>query len=224
MSHLPLDHEKTLSPQQLQLYGALKQKSEQIAAMYLGSVQVFGNITITNRMPMAALGIRELINKLPDVIDVPTENRNHQRLGDFAANLDKQWKALCKNGRWPGSPKKWHGEIDKRLARFLCVVEKFILAKPRINHSHRLSAKALVRKHNFSSVPLPDEIEEIKADEWLKYSQYFNNVAHHKPTDESLFLSYLSHFENCLLNYLVPRTFNTQDEILALIAKGESNA
>lgn len=212
-----------MEPIQKELYHALKNKSDEVAQMYLGAVHVFNQKDNPSRISLAAHGIREMMTRLPKVIDVPISDGSKQRLGDFMRTLSQVWAKLCKKNRWPGNP-KWDGTIDTELKTFLNKIESLLEADSRIKSDRSAVTQSFIRKQNFSSVALPDEIEKLKVDEWLKYQDYFVRTAHFNPTDEASFLKYLKHFESVLFGYLEPRTFETQDEILNLIKQGESDA
>ncbi len=214
---------KGLEPLQTELYNALKAKSEEVASMYLGAVQVFTLTTIPGRVTLAAHAIREMMGLLPKVIDVPVNDGARQRLGDFVTNLKEAWARMCKRNRWPGDP-KWDGSIDSDLKKFLAQIEALLEADSRIKTDRRSVTQSFIRKQNFSLVGLPEEIEDLRVQEWMKFHDYFVITAHYNPTDESTFLKYLKHFEDLLLRYLEPRTFETQDEILEIIQEGESHA
>jgi len=198
-----------LEPLQNELYYALREKSEELAQMYLGAVQVFNQNNNPNRVNFAAHGIREMMGRLPKVIDVPINDGAKQRLGDFVTNLRQGWAKMCKKNGWPGDP-KWDGQIDGDLKKFLVQIESLLEAETRIKKDRRSVTQSFIRKQNFSSVGLPEEIENLKVKEWMTYHDYFVNTAHYHPTDEATFLKYLKHFEDVLLRYLeceVARSF-----------------
>lgn len=212
-----------LEPIQNQLHGALKTKSEALARMYLSALQVFSQQGNEDRIHLASHAIREMMGKLPDVIDVPIEEGARQSLGGFVTNVNQEWTKMCARSRWPGDP-QWQGEIDPDLKRFLAKIETMLKAEVRIKKDRKTVVKAVIRKQNFSSVPLPEAIEDLRAKEWITYQDYFTKTAHFNSTDEAAFLSHLRNFEYLLLNYLEPRTFDIQEDILKIIEEGETSA
>lgn len=212
-----------LEPMQNQLHNALKAKSEVLARMYMSAIQVFSQSDNEGRIHLTAHAIREMMGKLPDVIDVPIEDGAKQRLGDFVNNVNQEWTKMCAKGRWPGDP-KWNGEVDGVLRKFLKKIEAMLGAEVKIKRGRKTAVQAVIRKQNFSSVPLPSDIEDLKTKEWIKYQDYFTTTAHYNPTDEPIFLGYLKHFEYFLLNWLEPRTFEVHDDIMKIIEEGEANA
>lgn len=212
-----------LEPVQNQLHSALKAKSETLARMYFSALQVFSQSENADRFYLTAHAIREMMGKLPDVIDVPIEDGAKQRLGDFVNNVSSEWMKMCAKSRWPGDP-KWQGELDGDLKKFLLKIEVMLEAEVKIKKGRKAVVQSVLRKQNFSSVPLPGDIEDLRTKEWMKYQDYFTKTAHYNPTDEATFLSYLKHFERFLLDCLEPRTFDVQKDIKKIIEEGESNA
>ncbi len=212
-----------LEPIQNQLHSALKAKSDSLARMYFSALQVFSQVDNEDRLYLTAHAIREMMGKLPDVIDVPIEDGAKQRLGDFVNNVNQEWAKMCTKGRWPGDP-KWQGDVDGDLKKFLAKIEVMLEAEVKIKKGRKTVVQSVIRKQNFSSVPLPSDIEDLRTKEWIKYQDYFTKTAHYNPTDETTFLGYLKHFEHFLLNCLEPRTFEVQDDIKKIIEEGESNA
>lgn len=212
-----------LEPMQNQLYSALKAKSEVLARMYFSALQVFSQPENEDRIHLTAHAIREMIGKLPEVIDVPIEEGARQSLGSFVSNVTEEWTKMCSKSRWPGDP-KWEGDLDPDLKKFLLKIEVMLEAELRIKKDRRTVVQSVIRKQNFNSTFLPSDIEELRIKEWMMYQKYFVKTAHFNSTNEEEFLGYLKEFENFLLNYLEPRTFDIHDEIKKLIAEGESNA
>jgi hypothetical protein len=212
-----------LEPIQIQLHAALKAKSVDLARMYVSALHVLSQTNNEDCHHLAAHAIREMMGKLPDVIDVPMEDGAKQRLGDFVNNVSQEWTKMCSKSRWPGDP-KWEGDVDGDLKKFLVKIENMLEAEVRIKKGRKTVVQSVIRKQNFSSVPLPSDIEDLRTKEWIKYQDYFTQTAHYKPTDEPTFLGYLKHFEYFLLNCLEPRTFEVQDDIKKIIEEGESNA
>lgn len=212
-----------LEPLQSQLYSALKARSETLARMYFSALQVFAQIENEDRIHLTAHAMRELMGKLPEVIDVPIEDGAKQSLGSFVSNVNEEWIKMCTKSRWPGDP-KWDGEVDPDLKKFLLKIEIMLEAELRIKKDRRTVVQSVIRKQNFNSTFLPSDIEELRIKEWMMYQKYFVKIAHFNLTNEEEFLGYLKEFENFLLNYLEPRTFDVYDEIKKLIVDGESNA
>lgn len=211
-----------LEPLQNQLYNAIKKKSKDLARMYLSALKVLSQTDNDDKLYLTAHALREMMRKLPGVIDVPIEEGAKQSLTNFVKRVDHKWKKMCAKGRWPGEP-KWEGHINEDLRQFLCEIQSMLEAEERIRKDRRAMVQSILRKQNFSHIPLPDDIEDMRAKEWVDYHDYFTKTAHYNPTVQSTFLENLKRFEYFLLNCLEPRTFEVQDEIKKIIEEGEYN-
>lgn len=211
-----------ISPHQRELQKTLSSRSKIIAGIYLGAIQVSKQHSNPDRVALGAHGFRELINLLPKYIDVPIIKEGNQKLGDFADNLVHEWNKISSGTKWPGNP-VWCGDIDTGLRKVLKRTLTLIEAHIKIRHGRKIQVKQIIKKQNFSPVPLPQNIEDLKAEEWEVYRDYFTKTAHHSATTETEFLSYVDHFEHLLLAYLKPRTFDTHSEILHLIKDAEED-
>lgn len=198
---------------QKELESILKEKHEKVAKIYLGAILVLRQFDNPDRVSLCAHGVRELINSLPRFIDVPIVKEARQQLGNFADALQLDWQKVVDEGIWPGKP-PWTGEINTCLRVFLERAMLLVEAHASIREGRRTQVKEIIKKQNFSAVPLPETIEDLKAKEWDEYRNYFTRVAHHSSTNEGEFLQYLTNFEYLLLNYLKPRTFDTHAELL----------
>jgi len=65
-----------LSGRQRSLYEALADKSDDLAAMYQGALQVLQAPSTVDRFAMAAHNLCEVMEKLPRYIDVPKKERS----------------------------------------------------------------------------------------------------------------------------------------------------
>jgi hypothetical protein len=211
-----------LDGKQKMLLEALASRSIELGKMYEGAVRVF-NSENPDRIHLACHGLRELMNELPKYVDLVIPDESRQRLGDFAAKLKGSYEALLRKTSWPGDP-KWSGEIDEQLRGFLMEAETFLEADGKIKKSRADVTRDLIQKHNHSVAPLPTAIEGLRVKEWQTYNSYFTGVAHHATTTEAEFLGHLGAFEDMLLHFIRPQTFERRKDILAAISEGESNA
>lgn len=208
-----------LNPRQEELASALKSLNENASKIYIGGIVVLQSEN-PNRFALCAHSFRELITLLPKFIDVPVIKEAQQRLGDFADALVIEWEVMCKKERWPGTP-AWFGEIDDALRRVLRKVHGLVEGHVNIKKGKKQQVKELIKKQNFSSMPLPETIEDLKIKTWNAYLEYFNSIAHHSPTTEADFLGHTTHFEDLLLNLLKPRTFEIHNELEKIIQEAE---
>lgn len=205
-----------LDPHQKELEKALKEKNESAANIYLGAILISKQPGNPDRIALCAHGLRELMNLLPKFIDVPVIKEAQQQLGHFADALVEDWRTMAGQEKWPGEP-AWNGGIDDSLRKVLQRTTLLVEAHIGIREGRRVQVKEIIKKQNFSAVPLPENIEDLKAKEWDTYRNYFTKTAHHSSTTADDFLGYVTHFEHLLLNYLKPRTFDTHNELLKMI-------
>jgi hypothetical protein len=211
-----------LDPHQRELEKALNEKSEVAANIYLGAVLLSRQGWNPDRVSLCSHGLRELMNLLPKFIDVPLVKEARQQLGQFVDRLVEDWKTVETQGNWPGDP-PWQGSIDDGLRKLLVRTRTVVEAHTNIREGRRIQVKGIIKKQNFSAVPLPSNIEDLKAEEWETYRDYFVKTAHHATTTDEDFNRYLTHFEHLLLGYLKPRTFDTHAELLTLIEEAQGD-
>jgi hypothetical protein len=210
-------------PMQVELLAALRELNSEAANIYVGAISTFRTEWNLDRIALCSHGIRELINKLPLYADVPLVKEDRQKLGNYADNLVAVWNKMAEKKIWPGEP-AWSGSIDADLRKVLKKTQLLVESHIKIKAGRKLQVRKIIQKHNYHPVPLPASIEENKASQWDEYRTYFANVAHHARTSEEEFKSHLTHFEDMLLNYLKPRTFDKKAEILKLIKDGAKDA
>lgn len=212
-----------LPDQQLALYKALLRKHEILAQMYYGVIKVLKDRDNSDRFALAAHNLRELMEKLPNYIDVETKAQNAQ-LSDKVKLLKKMWHDACSKTTCL-SDGTWNGEIDESLASLLQEFGIFFnwhdLSLPTRNEE----IKTALRKLDTSGCNLPISLEEQNIKTWKRLRKYFLGIAHHgqHPTQDD-FDSKLDAFEVFLLDRLYPRTFTDLDEIDDIIQEGDNGA
>ena len=102
----------TLSGQQQALYAALIEKERRLAFMYYGALVVFGHNDNPDRLALAAHGLRELMEKLPRYLDLPTEQQ--PKTIEKMWTLHKKWDRTVKKSKCHDNG-KWNGQIDRVL-------------------------------------------------------------------------------------------------------------
>lgn len=214
---------KQLEPRQQELYKALVKKNLKLGEKYLGAIIAYKQKDNPERFVHSAHSIRDMMNFLPDHTDVPKVEGAKRRLGDLMGPYEQKWDGLIEKSGWPGEP-EWTGEIDSELREFLRSSQSFFEENKSIRTTRKDQAKSIYRHHNHLSVPLPEDIEDLKAKQWQKYNGYFTGIAHGGTVDEKKFMSYLQHFEVALLDIIHPRTFDTHTELDEIIEEGEGNA
>src|ERR1700737_4708020 len=90
-----------LPSQQLTLYRALSgvgepRMGERLGACYLGALAALAEPRNPDRIAQAAHSVREMMDMLPEAVDVRTEALR-EKLGNEAAKLEKAWKEAQKS-------------------------------------------------------------------------------------------------------------------------------
>lgn len=202
---------------------ALERKSKKSSlaiGMYNEAIRALDRMDGPEALPVAAYELREFMNILPTVLDVPVVP--HGQLKDKVQAIVTQWRgrteasACLKNG-------KWGGEIDDHLKRGLKAVEDFAKWVETQQPARRVETSAMLKNLLPTEHPMPVPLLMIRVKEWSALLGYFNSIAHHDSVAEVVeFEGRVERLETFLLDHLVPRTFEDQDEIDRLIREAES--
>ncbi len=210
-----------LSGRQQLLYRALNEKSQEIAELYQSALRVLADGSNPGRLFLTAHAIREMADRLPKFLDLPTL-AEQGRLGDRVSALEVTWvnatKSQCrKDGQWAG-------EIDDPLRKLLEALQEFFQWWKDNRPRRRDVAARLFRSTDPSGMPLPKTLEQKRADRWLTLRDYFVRVAHQSSTTEEEFRLVLSELEQILLDSLYRRPLEDFLAIDALLAEEASDA
>jgi hypothetical protein len=220
-----------LNGQQRRVHRALTENepARTLAAMYLGALQVLGDPTNGDRLPLAAHGLRELAGKFLERIAVfgtdsaPGRSRKGRTNLTQAVRQHQEAFARIKTPTNANKPKNWVGlsistEIGGYLSKSVAFFEAFEEQHPK---RQRFTVEAL-RRVDPTPSRLPEKIEELRAEEWMECLDFFTKVCHHDVvTDAQEVDSWLNVLERFVLDRLVPRTFDDQAEIKKLIEEAE---
>jgi hypothetical protein len=214
-----------MSARQRMIFTALGGKHARLAAMYAGAchVLVSGN---PDHLALAAHSIRELIEKLPDHVDVPAAAASDElKQPKKLPSLKDQVIALAQLWR-PVAPEVEDAtEINGRIRKFHRKLREFFERFEQDFPNRRAQRTAALRKLDGSGRPLPPPIENHRVAIWGEYNDFFQGVSHHsKACTEEEFLNWLDSFEGFLVDCLCPRTFDIFAELDAIIEEGEQDA
>lgn len=185
--------------------------------MYQGALQVLADEENSDRLALSAHGFRELMEKMgPD---------RGQTMNAKLQELRKSWDSACDRsesfdqGEWRG------GAIDGPLREFLAVLVEFFESMKTHVQSLKKGFQQLMRDLDpYPSGP-PQDLEEIRVNEWQRSYRFFQNVCHHrKIATPDGFRERVDAIETLLHDYLAPRTFDVHTELDALIEEGERDA
>lgn len=213
-----------LSGQQRAVYEALIEKDEKLASMYRGALTVLSKTDNPDRLAQSSHSLRELMEKIPDIVDVKTK-AHRETLKSKVRELEDCWlgaleKTTCRNER------TWGGEIDGPLSKLLERIRTFFEWFVRHHPRRKKEIAATLRELDDSGRSLPVPLEERNIETWNKIREFFVGVAHHRKyaaTQEEL-IQWVDALERFLLDRLRPRTFADLETIDDIIRAGERNA
>ncbi len=216
----PLLH---LSDRQRALFLALDRLEPRLARMYLGGLRVLEDEANPDAVPLTAHALRELMEKLPESLDVPVKAPTGE-LADRVRKLRSLWeetleKSACHNGG------EWEGEIDLPLRELLQSLKAFFEWYSANHQLRREEVISALRRLDPSDRFLPERLEEKNVQTWMALRRFFADVAHHRQDPGRDGLSQqLDQLEQFLLDRLQPRTFEDFDAIDALLKEAGGNA
>jgi len=201
------------------LIEALSDKAPLLARCYTGSLQTLNQIANPDRFALAAHGLREIIEKLPEqiVIELPA---HHENLKQQVRTLNEKWDQMLRNtqARING---EWNDRSDKHLRSFLDKLLEFFSWFEQSFPRRKKEIAAVLTRLDGAHQPLPEPLQEHNVDYWDAMKTFFVSVCHHrKVTDDTEFRRWLVAFEDFLLNRLRPRTYADYDEIDGILTKG----
>jgi hypothetical protein len=212
-----------LSGDRLALYEALFRRSERIARMYLGAHHALRDTVNPERFAAAAHCLRELMEKVPEIVAVSTPAHS-ERLGSKVAELEQSFGRVVSSSTL--KPPNWDGETDGPIKDFLEKMKAFFEWKNNHMPRRRQEIASTMRALDGPARAIPSDLERIAVGEWLDVKDYFVNVAHHQvpdPTAEE-FDGHITSLERILLRKLNPPTFADFDALDAIIEAGEAES
>jgi hypothetical protein len=210
-----------LSGERLALYEALFRRSERIARMYLGALYALKDSVNPERLALAAHCVRELMEKVPEIVAVSTPAHS-ERLGDKVAQLEQAYQRLVSNSKL--KPPKWDGEMDGSVRHFLEEARAFFEWKKDHMPRRKQEIANTMRALDGPGRAIPSDLEKLAVEEWQDVQEYFKDASHHRgpdPTPEE-FDGRLVKLERILLRKLNPPTFADFDALDAIIEAGEA--
>jgi hypothetical protein len=215
-------------PQRRRLLDALRDVDQGIADMYESATRIFDDFDFPDALSLGAHAMRELMEKLPRVFDVPAGQgfslRN--RVDGLQKAFDK-----AKNKSTCSTPDGWTGKIDGPLAELLQETEALLRDRERDWVFRKEADRALMREMDPGPIPRGDHLAATEVEQWSRSRAYFEALAHHghiywgKQTHHAEFVEHLTRVEVILLSKFRPPTaadFAEIDSLLATI-EGESD-
>jgi len=188
----------------------------------MGAVRVAGDLGNPEAIPQAAHSMRELMEKVPEYLDVPVE-RTGPALGD-RAKLFVTRVEVAKRDSACHRDAVWEGSIDRPLKRLLTEMEEFADGVRKDYPARLESTRRLFRHLDPLGDPVPESVEATLVQEWKGHDTYFKKVAHHRILPSSAAFGHaMASCSRFLLMCLRPPTFEIQSTLDALIDEAESN-
>lgn len=211
-----------LSSQQQALHDYLYEIRPTLAEIYRGGLTVLSNADNPEAVPQACHSFRELMEKLPDDLDVPMRE-SRIPLRTKVNELQESWEPLRRRRAHESRP--WRGTIDSTLRKFLIKASDFFSWYTAHFPKRKAEARKALRRMDPSADRLPDRLEDIMVDRWSTLRDFFNDVSHHRKTFSlKAAKERLENLERLILERARPETFADFDRIDQLITEGSDDA
>ena len=206
---------RVLTPWERDISDALRSKETErypLSQWYLGALYALDNPYNPDRIAQAAHSLRELIEKLPNVIHGPSVPANtsyfHNARGKIKDLISRSKKRF---------PEGWKGrQIDKNLAKALTEVEKYLELNKQPNRRERIQQAIATIDPMVDQ--LDSEIQEAKRNQLFNLWDRLEGFTHHKSnTDTVEFSNCLKELENTIFDLLAPITAQDQEEIQTIL-------
>ena len=210
-----------LEGRQRRLYEELSRRSADLASMYIGALQVVQLPTVEDRFAMAAHCLRELMEKLPQFLDVPFE-RDDFNLGNEAKTLHDELKCVKEQSE-SFVEGNWTGEVDTHIHQFLKQVDSVLQDHVTYNSRRRDQFRDWNQALDPSITKVPPDATKRMFREWKSLNDFFQRVSHHHDwlEKEAAFEEEMRALEDFLLDRFRPQTYKKQKRIDQIIAEAE---
>jgi hypothetical protein len=210
-----------LSGQQRTLLRSLAQKSPELSRIYLGANHVLNDSSNPDALSLAAHAIRELMEKIPEYLDVPTRAQKETAKGKIR-EIEGFWERAIANSQCH-SDGLWNGKIDSPLRKLLAKIESFIDWFRNHYPRRRDEVNQALNRMEDSGRSIPPPLQKLNVEAWMQLRDFFVFVAHHRtrPSRDE-FLERLDALERFLLERLNPRTFEDFEEIDNILSEEDA--
>lgn len=209
-----------LTGQQQTLLAALIEKDPQLGTIYLGGLHVLHQEGNPDREALAAHAIRELMEKLPQFVDLPTPEKPKKPV-----SLNVKVRELSVHWARVSAEAMEATVITAKIRKFHTRVNDFFDWFEQSFAKRRDQTAAALRSLDATGRSLPTPIEDLHIKHWGLCNEFFQSVSHHGHLcSQEEFASWLDEFERFLLERMRPRTFETFSVLDKIIAEGETDA
>ena len=157
------------------------QEAYGLSRIYRGAIYTMEALANVDRFAHAAHGFRELMEKLAFSVpsaEVPSPKGNPPGLKALIQEMAKKWEKAKKNTKSLNGG-KWEGAIDSHTEKLLGSLEEVFCKAITLRPSKAQQGEKLLKHTDFQRYPLPEQIEQIRIQEWRAYDEYFQKIAHH---------------------------------------------
>ena len=208
---------------QRSLYEKIADKNQEIADMFLGGILILSDETNPDRIALSAHGFREMMEKIPKLVDVPIKSSDNP-IGNKVRTLEAEWDKVLGNTNC-NSTGTWAGEIDNALKNMLETLEDFFINLKKDVPKRREERTMMFRGFSESGSDLPQNILDKSNERWMNLYGFFTGTSHHSmPREIEIIREKVKHLEAVLTELLNPRTLEDFDEIDNIIKEGEDES
>jgi hypothetical protein len=209
-----------LSRQQRALLRALQSRDKALALTYHGAVWVLSSAGNPDRLAQCAHSIRELMEKLPGVLDVPVKAQK-ESLKVKVQEIESAFADVCRRSSCREPTLGWAGDVDAHLSKFLDRLGAFFTWFKAHSPRRLEELRNMLDRLDASGRSLPEPLAKLNVAEWDQMRDFFQSVAHHRrEVNEAELVAWLDSLERFLLDAFVPRTFDDFEEIDGLLSGG----
>ncbi len=179
--------------------------------MYLGATMVRNQSANPDTMALSAHGFRELMEKLPRLLDVPMAQRLTSRMG---ATIER-WKRMA------NAPAE---QRDGAKAKFCEEAEKLISWYVEQSTERNQRAGAVMDRLDQRKAALPQPAKAPHVATWNACLRVVETAAHHGSVTPEVYEEHVQKLEDFLIDRLRPSAVDDQRTIEDIVREGEEHA
>ena len=211
-----------LSRNQSRLLESLLDYGCYLDKMYLGGLHAFNDSANPDRIAQSAHSFRELMEKVPEYINVPPGFIKHRvgyALKQEVEEIKEIWITTKKKSKCYCIESDWSGKMDCPLANFLNRLDQFFREFGENRPTRGQDFTKFRRRMDPSNEALPQIVEGLIAGKWISLYKNFTKICHHRSSPEPpKFEEYIDQLEEILTSVLIPQTVPDHETIKREIA------
>jgi hypothetical protein len=205
------------------IYKELHRVSSSLSDLYVSSKKVLLDTDNPKRYMQAAVCIRELIDRLPDLDKRVPQTQKTKMLKSELNNLETSWDTVTRNNDTSDATIDTLTNPHATLKKYLKKSRQFFEYKKQSSQTYKSIHRTFIQATDISLAKLPDELQDALTERWIKCDGFFNGVAHDsRDTTDEEFREYFSDLEKQLTTAFTPNTLDDFSKIDREIAKFES--